>query len=462
MDVDDLLWAGADAQASALRDGSVTAPQLTEAVLRRIDEVNPALNAFRTVYADSAREAAASAQRRIESGERTPLLGVPVAVKDDQDVAGDVTARGGRPQFGPAEQDSPIAARLRSAGAVIVGHTRTPDRCIWPFTETLSDGATRNPWNLNHTPGGSSGGSAAAIAAGIVGAATGSDGGGSIRIPAGATGIFGLKPTRGLVPQQEAAWHNLSVLGPLGRRVADAAAMLDVVADVRAALGDGDSASYRSAVDTDPGSLRIALSWRTGLGKPPVEAQRKQAVLETAERLSALGHQVTVADPPLGIRPSQQFLIRYFRGVSDDVATLPNPEWLEPRTRRVAAVGRRIPDSVLDRTLAAESTLDAVMREFFKTHDIVLQPGWTFRQSRIGRYHTSGATHTLAGVTMGIVYFPTWNVLGYPVAAVPVGRDSVGLPMGVQLIGPAGAERRLLSLAGQYERAHPWAERPTF
>jgi amidase len=461
MDVDDLLWAGADAQASALRDGSVTAPELTEAVLRRINAVNPALNAFRTVYGESAREAATAAQRRIESGERTPLLGVPVAVKDDQDVAGDETAMGGCPQFGVCEQDSPITARLRSAGAVIVGHTRTPDRCIWPFTESLSHGATRNPWNLNHTPGGSSGGSAAAIAAGVVGAATGSDGGGSIRIPAGATGIFGLKTTRGLVPQQESAWHNLSVLGPLGRRVADAAAMLDVVADVRAALGEGESGTYRSAVDADPGPLRIAVAWRSGLGKPPIEAQRKQAVLETAERLSALGHEVTVADPPLGTRPAQQFLIRYLRGVSDDVATLPHPEWLEPRTRRIAAAGRRISDSVLNRTLAAESIVDGVMREFFTSFDVVLQPGWAFRQSRIGRYHSSGAAHTLAGVSAGIVYFPTWNVLGYPVAAIPVGRDSAGLPMGVQLIGPAFSERRLLSLAGQYERAHPWAgDRP--
>ncbi|MFL6141199.1 MAG: amidase family protein [Labedaea sp.] len=458
MDVEELLWAGADAQAAALRDGAVSAPELTDAVLRRIETVNPALNAFRTVYADAARQAAQDAQRRIDAGERTPLLGVPVAVKDDQDVAGDVTAKGGRPQFGPAEQDSPPVARLRSAGAVIVGHTRTPERCLWPFTETLAHGATRNPWHLDHTPGGSSGGSAAAIAAGIVGAATGSDGGGALRIPAGACGIFGMKTTRGLVAAGEEGWHGLSVVGPLGRRVADVAAMLDVLADVRAALGDGDAGGYRSAAGGDPPRLRIALSWRTPLGRPPMEGERKRAVLDTADRLRALGHEVTEADPPLGVRPSPQFLVRYLRGVSDDVAGLPHPEWLEPRSRRIAAVGRRIPDRVLAGVRAAESGLDSLMRGFFENVDVILQPGWTSRQLRIGRYHGSGASSTLAGVSMGIPYFPTWNVLGYPVAALPAGRDERGLPIGVQLIGPAFAERRLLGLAGQFERAHPWAD----
>jgi amidase len=462
MDVDELLWAGADAQAAALRDGSVSAPELTEAVLRRIEAVNPTLNAFRIVYADAARQAAKAAQQRIDTGERTPLLGVPVAVKDDLDVAGDVTGMGGRPQFPAADQDSPVVARLRSAGAVIVGHTQVPDRCLWPFTETLTHGATRNPWHLDHTAGGSSGGSAAAVAAGIVGVATGSDGGGSVRIPAGACGVFGLKTTRGLISTgPEEHWHGLSVVGPLGRRVADAAAMLDVVADVRAALGDGDAGSYRAAADADPGPLRIALSWRTPLGRPLMEAQRMRAALDTAERLSSLGHRVTVADPPLGTRPLPQFLVRYLRGAADDVAALPHPEWLEPRTRRVAWLGRKLPDRVLDWARAAESDLDSRMREFFTGFDAVLQPGWTHRQPRVGRYHGSGASSTLVGVSMGIPYFPTWNVLGYPGAALPVGRDDRGLPIGVQLIGPAFAERLLLSLAGQYERAHPWAgERP--
>ncbi|MGH3760684.1 amidase family protein [Actinophytocola sp.] len=457
MDLDELLWAGADAQAQALRDGTVTAPDLLEAVFDRIDAVDVRLNAFRIRYTDSARAAAARAQGRLEAGERTPLLGVPVAVKDDLDVTGDVTGMGGRPQFEPAEQDAPAVARLRAAGAVLVGHTHTPDRCLWPFTETLTHGATRNPWHLDHTPGGSSGGSAAAVAAGIVGAATGSDGGGSVRIPAGFCGIFGLRTTRGLIDMgTEEHWHGLASIGPLGRRVADAAAMLDVLAEE-----DHPGGLYRDSADADPGRLRIALSWWTPLGKPPVEAQRKQAVRETAERLRALGHEVTEADPPLGPRPTSQFMVRYLRGVADDAAMLPHPEWLEPRTRRIAAMGRRIPDRVLARTRAAEAGLDEKMRRFFADFDVILQPGWTGRAPRIGRFHGSGASTTLSAVSLGIPYFPTWNVLGYPAAAVPAGRDSGGLPMGVQLVGPSFSEHRLLSLAGQVERAHPWAgDRP--
>jgi len=457
MDLDELLWAGADAQAQALRDGTVSAPDLLEAVLRRAGAVNPRLNLFRVLYAEAARAAAVEAQRRLDAGERTPLLGVPVAVKDDLDVAGDVTGMGGRAQFPPAEQDAPAVARLRAAGAVIVGHTHTPDRCLWPFTETLTHGATRNPWHLDHTPGGSSGGSAAAVAAGVVGVATGSDGGGSVRIPANFCGLFGLKTTRGLIDMgEEEHWHGLAVVGPLGRRVADAAAMLDVIAEE-----DHPGGLYRDSVDTDPGPLRIALAWRTPLGKTPIEAERKQAVLTMADWLRGLGHEVTVADPPLGVRPTPQFMTRYLRGVADDVRQLPHPEWLEPRTRRIAAIGRRIPDSVLAKVRAAEADLDAVMTTFFGDYDVLLQPGWTGRQPRIGRFHSSGATHTLAAVSKGIPYYPTWNLLGYPVAAVPVGRDAIGLPIGVQLIGPAFGEHRLLSLAGQLERTHPWAgDRP--
>jgi amidase len=456
--LDELLWAGADAQARALREGAVTAPDLLEAVLRRLDAVEVRLHAFRIVYTDAARAAAKEAQRRLDAGERTPLLGVPLAVKDDTDVAGDITSFGGRPQFDPAEEDAPAVAKLRAAGAVLVGHTLTPDRCLWPFTETLTHGATRNPWHLDHTPGGSSGGSAAAVAAGIVGVATGSDGGGSVRIPAGFCGVFGLKTTRGLVDTgPEEHWHGLAGIGPLGRRVADAADMLDVIAE-----SDHPGDAYRDSADADPGRLRIALSWWTPLGKPPIESQRKQAVLETAAKLRELGHEVVEADPPLGPRPSPQFMTRYLRGVADDVAALPHPEWLEPRTRRIAALGRRIPDSLLARVRAAESDLDSRMHGFFAEHDVLLQPGWTHRTPRIGRYHGSGAAHTLAGVALGIPYFPTWNVLGYPAAALPAGRDSVGLPIGVQLVGPAFSEHRLLSLSGQMERAHPWAqERPS-
>ena len=447
--MDDLLWAGADAQAKALRDGAVTAPDLLEAVLARANALAPTLNAFRVLYPDSARAEAREAQRRLDAGQRAPLLGVPVAVKDDTDVAGDVTAMGGRPQFPPAAADADLVVRLRAAGAVVVGHTHTPERCLWPFTETLTYGATRNPWDTSRTPAGSSGGSAAAVAAGIVGAATGSDGGGSIRLPAAATGVFGLKTTRGLVslaPKHE-GWHGLSVAGPLTRTVADSALVLE-------ALTGG---SYRDAVDTDPGPLRIALVWRCPIGTPPMERQWKDAVTATAARLRALGHTVTEADPGLGARPMPQFVVRYLRGVADDVAALPHPEWLEPRTRRIAALGRLVPDRVLRRVRDAEAGLHARLAPFLDAHDVILQPTWTRTPMPVGHLHGRGMVTTYLGIVGRIPYFPTWNVLGLPVATVPVGFTDAGMPIGVQLVGPADSEARLLSLAAQYERAHPWA-----
>jgi amidase len=453
MNVEDLLWAGADAQARALHDGRVTAPDLLEAVLRRAEVLNPTINAFRVLYVDSARAAAVAAQRRLDAGERTPLLGVPVAVKDDTDVAGDVTTKGARPQSPPAEHDSAVVAKLRAAGAVIVGRTRTPEQCLWPFTETLTYGATRNPWNPDYTPGGSSGGSAAAIAGGIVGAATGSDGGGSIRIPATATGVFGLKPSRDLIDDApwKGAWSGLSTIGPLGRTVADTAALLDVIAE--------DGGTYRESTESGPGPLRIALSWGTPLGRMPMNPRWRRTVADTANRLRDLGHEVTEADPALGSAPSLQFLIRYLRGVSDDVAGLPHPDWLESRTRKIAFLGRRIPDSVLRWARSGEAPLQRIMADFFSHYDLILQPSWTRRPTRIGQFHGRGLTATYVGVAIRIPYFPTWNVLGNPVAAIPVGRDEVGMPIGVQVIGPDRSDRLLLSLAAQYERAYPWADR---
>lgn len=467
MGIEELLWAGADAQAVALREGRVTAPELLEAVLARIDATAPRLNAFRIVFAESARAEAAAAQTRIAAGETTPLLGVPVAVKDDQDVAGDVSPAGGRPQFAPATEDGRMVRRLRAAGAVVVGRTHVPERMQWPFTETLTYGATRNPWDLDRTPGGSSGGTAAAVAGGVVGVASGSDGGGSIRIPAAMCGLFGLKTTRGTIEDDgdDEHWHGLAVAGPLGRTVADVAAMMDVVAeDGWAAGGTGPSeteGTYREAADRDPRPLRIALSWRAPAGPVPIERQRRAAIERTADRLRALGHEVVPREVPYGPRAFPQFLVRYLRGVADDVEPLPRKDWLEPRTRNAHRLGRLVPDAVLRWARAQEQVLHERFAPYFAEFDVVLQPGTTDVPWRIGTFQKRGALATMLGVAQRMPHMPVWNVLGYPSAAVPIGLDRAGLPMGCQLIGPPNAERRLLSLAGQLERAHPWArERP--
>lgn len=215
--------------ARVLAEGSVSARRLTQEALERIAASQPRLNAFRIVRTEAALAEAEAADRRLAAGERLPLLGVPVAVKDDMDVAGEPTAFGCAGEFPPKSADSEAVRRLRAAGAVIVGKTQTPELGQWPFTEGPAFGDTRNPWNPAYTPGGSSGGSAAAVAAGLVPAALGSDGAGSVRIPAAWTHLVGVKPQRGRIstwPEPE-SFHGLTVNGVLARSVADAALLLD-------------------------------------------------------------------------------------------------------------------------------------------------------------------------------------------------------------------------------------------
>src|ERR1700693_873108 len=204
----DIAFAGAAEQARLLGEGAVTAPALLETYLDRIDRLNPVLRAYRVVLEDSARAEAGAAQRRLDAGERLPLLGVPVAIKDDVDVAGEVTTMGTDAHGPPKDEDAEVVRRLRAAGAVILGKPMVPELCIWPFTESLTFGATRNPWDVGRTPGGSSGGSAAAVAAGPAAGAVRSYGGGSIRIPSTWCGLYGIKPSA-----TACRWHRTTARG---------------------------------------------------------------------------------------------------------------------------------------------------------------------------------------------------------------------------------------------------------
>src|SRR6185312_12312673 len=230
MDGSEIAFAGIARQAELIAAGELSSRELVELCLSRIEAAQPRLNAFRIVLAERALLEAGQADARRGAGGDRPLLGVPIAVKDDIDVAGEVTAFGSNAYGEPAPADAEVVRRLRAAGAVIIGKTNVPELCVWPFTETATFGATRNPWDLQRAPGGSSGGSAVAVAAGLVGAALGSDGAGSIRIPSAWCGLFGLKPQRGrvsLAPRPR-AWNGLSVDGVLTRRVADTALFHDV------------------------------------------------------------------------------------------------------------------------------------------------------------------------------------------------------------------------------------------
>jgi amidase len=453
-----IAFAGAVEQARLLAEGAITAPALLDLYLDRIDRLNPVLGAYRVVLHESARAEAAVAQRRLDAGDRLPMLGVPIAIKDDVDVAGEVTTMG-TGAHGPAkEHDADVVRRLREAGAVIVGKTLVPELCIWPFTESLTFGATRNPWHLGRTPGGSSGGSAAAVAAGLAAMALGSDGGGSIRIPSSWCGLFGIKPQRdrvSLTPHDN-AWHGLSVNGPIARTVADAALFLDVTT-TEPAPSDG----FVAAADRPPGRLRIALSTKV---PPPLQAKvgkaQSQAVRDAGVLLRELGHDVVDRDPdypPTAIVTNM--LPRFLRGIRDDMTTMPMPQRLEARSRTMARLGGVYSDRLIAATRRREDRIRTRVLRIFDDIDVVITPATAIGPSRIGAYQQRGAIATMLLVGMRVPFSEIFNVTGQPAAAVPWGLDTDGVPLAVQLVGRPYDEATLLSLSAQIEAARPWAHR---
>jgi amidase len=445
----ELAFAGVARQAELVRGGDVTPRELVETALERIERLDPQLNAFRVVFAERALLEADQAGGRARGGDTRPLLGVPIAVKDDTPVAGEIRTMGSTARTTVEPADADLVQRLRAAGAIVIGITRTPELCAWPFTETAAGGVTRNPWNPQHTSGGSSGGPATAVAAGLVPASTASDGAGSIRIPSACCGLFGLKATRGLVstaPLDEVA-NGLSVFGFLARSVADTALLYEV------ATGN----PYAAAAAAEPGKLRIALSLKI----PPGSSARlhpdwRRATEETAGLLRSLGHEVVERDPKIG-SAGIHILARYLASVHGEARVVEHPERLERRTRRFAAMGR-----VADRRLAAMRAVEpqdaARINAIFDDVDVVLGPTLARSALPVGKYEGRGAAYTLNGVLRWAPFNGVWNHLGNPAAAVPAGFDAAGLPLSVQLVGAHGSEAMLFSLSSQIERARPWAD----
>ena len=248
-----------------LASGEITSPELVELYLDRIARLDGELNAYRVVRSAGARTEAVEAQRRIDAGERLPLLGVPIAIKDDVDVAGELTAWGTAAHGPVKSHDADVVVRLRDAGAIVIGKTNVPEMTIWPFTESATFGATRNPWDPSRSPGGSSGGTAAAVAAGLAPFGLGSDGGGSIRTPATWCGLYGIKPQRDRVPlaPHDDGWQGLIVNGPITRTVEDAALFLDVTATTPAPDGGFVAAAARRRFGCGSRSApRVRSVWR--------------------------------------------------------------------------------------------------------------------------------------------------------------------------------------------------------
>ncbi|MEU2156337.1 amidase [Streptomyces sp. NPDC019396] len=456
-------YTGLAEQARRLREGEVTSRELVADALERIEASQPVLNAFRHIRAEAALAEAEDADRRLAAGERLPLLGVPMAVKDDTDVAGLPTLFGCRGEVPPASADGEAVRRLRGAGAVIVGKTNSCELGQWAFTEGPAFGATRNPWAPGHTPGGSSGGSAAAVAAGLVPAALGSDGAGSIRIPAAWTHLVGIKPQRGrvsLYPHTD-AFHGLTVNGPLARTVADAALLLDAVQGPHPEdLHQPDAVEASAAARREPGRLRIALAWRPPLTltgtKPHPDIRR--AVAGVVEALARLGHDVEEARPRYGLI-GLGFVPRGTAGVSEIAALHPEPALLDPRTRAAMRNGRLLGGRIVRAARAREARQHQRIGAIFDTYDVVLTPTTAAPPPAIGTFDGLGAWRTNSIMAAACPYAWPWNVLGWPGVNVPAGFTADGLPVGAQLLGPAGGEERLISLAAQLEDDLRWHER---
>jgi amidase len=450
-----------------LERGEVSSRELIEVVLRRIEETQPTLNAFRCVRAEAALAEADEADRRRAAGESLALLGAPVAIKDDLDLVGETTSFGCEGTFEPKRSDAEAVRRLKAAGAVIVGKTNTPEIGQWPITEGPAFGATRNPWNLDHTPGGSSGGASAAVAAGLVPAALGSDGLGSVRIPAAWTNLVGIKPQRGRIstwPDPE-PFNGLTCIGPLTRTVLDAALLLD------AARGNHPRDPHRPpapaepyavvARRADPGRrLRIALSFKSPYA--PLPRHLEQAVRSQVERLAgaveALGHDVAEADPSYGVL-GVGVLPRSIAGVREWTERVPDRALLDPRTREAARLGRLLGGPVLRAARALERPMRHQIGAIFRRFDVVLTPTAGEPPLPIGTLDGLSGWETDKRMLAACPYTWPWNVLGWPAISVPAGFVGDRLPVGAQLLGPANAEPLLIALAAQLEAVERWDER---
>jgi amidase len=454
----ELAFLSATEQARLVRTGDVSSVELVQLYLDRIERIDPELNAFVTARGE---EALADARAADTASDDAPFRGVPIAVKDLTATAGTRTTYSCRaladnvPDF-----DTAVVRRIREAGFVIVGKTNTPEFGTIAFTESELNGDTRNPWDPERTPGGSSGGSAAALAAGLVPLAHGTDGGGSIRIPASCCGVFGLKPARGRVsPAPFHSLEGLSTAGPISRSVEDAARFLDVLAGYE----PGDpwwtpepERPFADEAGVDPGRLRIAVASRPPIDTP-VHEDCAAALRSAAALLEDLGHDVVEAAPPWG----ENELIDSFIVVWQVSPTLYpiDPEHLTPLNRGLVEAARRTSsEEYANATMHLQETARRIVA-FWSEVDVVLTPTLALPPVPIG-WQLEGVDGAIEQLRRNTVFTPftaVANLTGLPAMSLPLHGDGEGLPIGVQAIGGPAGEATLIRLASQLEAARPWS-----
>ncbi|MGH2915011.1 MAG: amidase [Solirubrobacteraceae bacterium] len=456
--------------AAMVGSGELSAQELVEASLRRIDELQPTLNAFTHVAYDRALEEA----QAIDPGDPRPFAGVPIAIKDNRAVAGMPLSNCSELFDGYVpDYDAHCVRRLRDAGFVIVGKTALPEMAILPTTESRRFGPTRNPWDPERTPGGSSGGAGAAVAAGMVPIAHGNDGGGSIRIPAACCGLVGLKPARGRVSSgPDAGQSFLASDGVLTHTVADTAAVLDVLAGYEpgdASWAPPPPGAYAQLVQREPAGLRIALVLEGAFEGAVLDPVCERAARDAATLLESLGHGVEEIEAPWRAGGLLSDFTRAF-GPAISLTTLhgarlrgrePTPDDVEPLTWAIWEHAREQDGLTM---LATRVKLEGIARRLvarLSAYDAVLTPALATRPPAIGEIHGLGpdpwASYRRSGSFTP--YTAIVNVMGLPAISLPLYQGEDGLPVGIQLIGPPAREELVLALALALERSLPWAQR---
>jgi amidase len=473
MSASDYLMRPATEQAAAIRAGELTSRELVEESLHAIEALNRELNAFVTMAAERALAEADA----IEPGDDRPLAGVPIGIKDLIALTEGIRTTHGMSAMGDwvPDHDSATVRKLRKdGGAIVVGKTNTPELGIPPVTEPVRFGPTRNPWDTSRTPGGSSGGSAAAVGAGMVPLAHGNDGGGSIRIPASCCGLFGLKPTRGRVswaPDWTEGAIGLPTDGVLTRTVMDSAVALDLLAGYEPGdsfLVPPPSAPFARAVEREPGKLRIGFTVDAPNGVP-VDPECQQAVKDAVQLLEGLGHQIEEAVLPADEALTENFVKVWVGATGEELHTF--ERWLgapldrsqiEPMTAQMEEIANAQSGTEL---LIAMDYLRRMSRQilaFWIDRDVLVTPTLAKPPIEIGALDPAEGEppiQRLVSAATFAPFTPMINVTGQPAMSVPLHQSEAGLPVGAQFVGPPAGEEMLLSLAAQLEQASPWAGR---
>jgi amidase len=451
--------------AAALRAGELSAVELLEACLAAVDALNPRVNAVIWRDDEAARTRAAQADRRLAAGESAPFLGVPLPIKDLTPVAGWPVSYGsnGAPA-GVSEQSELVVDALVDAGFVLCGRTNTPEFGVITVAENSRYGITRNPWDLERSPGGSSGGAAAAVAAGMFPIAHANDGGGSIRIPASYCGLVGLKPSRGRVPRLAQSWLGAVVEGVVASTVGDAAAVLDGIAWLDPCAwynAPAPSRPFAQEVGAAPGKLRIGLMAQAPLGIPTAE-ECTAGARATAATLEALGHTVEEVEVPT---ISEEMVPPFIALTQGGLADYEGVDWTAVEPHIAHQRGLAGETGAYDYVLATR-TLELLSRRevarWGRDFDVLLTPTSAILPPQAGA--VMAAQHAapdqpVFDVVASVSFTAFGNVAGLPAVSLPLYETSTGVPVGVQLTGGPWQEASLIALAGQLEQALPWAGR---